>query len=107
VAIWLKGLTRAADVGPDGFCAYHTVAIENDLILSTSALPLQAAVLATVLWSWRHVRAIANRPRWRRCCGPPGPAWPIPSMWPMAWRRCFMVRPLWRHTPPGTEARSC
>jgi hypothetical protein len=57
----LRRLPQAADAGLGGFCAHHTVAIENDLILSTTPLPLQAVVLATALWSWRQVRAIAGR----------------------------------------------
>lgn len=61
VAGRLHCLPEAADAGPGGFCAHHTVAIENDLILSTSPVPLQAVVLATALWSWRHVHAMAGR----------------------------------------------
>jgi hypothetical protein len=61
VAGRLPCLPQAADAGPGGFCAHHTVAIENDLIVSTAAVPLQAVVLATALWSWRHVHAMAGR----------------------------------------------
>ena len=42
-----------------GFCAHHTVAIENDLIVATDRVTLQAITLAAALWSWRSVRAIA------------------------------------------------
>ena len=57
----LRRLPEATDAGLGGFCAHHTVAIENDLILSTTPLPLQTMLLATALWSWRQVRAIAGR----------------------------------------------
>jgi hypothetical protein len=61
VAGRLRRLPGAADAGPAGFCAHHTVAIENDLILATNRTILQAITLATALWSWRHVRGIASR----------------------------------------------
>jgi len=61
VAGRLPRLPVARDAGPGGFCAHHTVAIENDLIVGTDRLFLQALTLATALWSWRRVRAIAGR----------------------------------------------
>ena len=61
VAGRLPRLPVARDAGPDGFCAHHTVAIENDLIVATDRLFLQGITLATALWSWRRVRAIAGR----------------------------------------------
>jgi hypothetical protein len=61
VAGRLPRLPVARDAGPGGFCAHHTVAIENDLIVGTDRLYLQALTLATALWSWRRVRAIAGR----------------------------------------------
>ncbi|MEB3354986.1 MAG: hypothetical protein VKM34_12280 [Cyanobacteriota bacterium] len=61
VAGRLPLLPGAAEAGPAGFCAHHTMAIENDLILATDRPTLQAITLATALWSWRSVRAIARR----------------------------------------------
>ena len=61
VAGRLRRLPSAADAGPHGFCAHHTVAVENDLILCLDPELLQAITLATALWSWRHGRAIAQR----------------------------------------------
>jgi hypothetical protein len=61
VAGRLPRLPLARDAGPSGFCAHHTVAIENDLIVGTDRVLLQAITLATALWSWRRVRAIAGR----------------------------------------------
>lgn len=61
VAGRLPQLPTAADAGPAGFCAHHTVAIENDLILASDRPTLQAITLATALWSWRSVRGIAGR----------------------------------------------
>jgi len=61
VAGRLPRLPVARDAGPGGFCAHHTVAIENDLIVGTDRLFLQALTLATALWSWQRVRAIAGR----------------------------------------------
>ena len=61
VAGRLRRLPGAADAGPAGFCAHHTVAIENDLILAINRTTLQAITLATALWSWRRVRDIASR----------------------------------------------
>jgi hypothetical protein len=61
VAGRLQALPTAASAGPDGFCAHHTVAIENDLILATDPLRLQAITVATGLWSARTIRAIAIR----------------------------------------------
>lgn len=61
VAGRLPQLPAAADAGPAGFCAHHTVAIENDLILASDRPTLQAITLATALWSWRSVRGIAGR----------------------------------------------
>ncbi|MEB3320150.1 MAG: hypothetical protein VKI63_04335 [Cyanobium sp.] len=61
VAGRLLQLPSLAMAGATGFCAHHTVAIENDLIVATDRVTLQAITLATALWSWRNVRAIALR----------------------------------------------
>lgn len=61
VAGRLQALPTAASAGPGGFCAHHTVAIENDLILATNPRRLQAITVATALWSARTIRAIATR----------------------------------------------
>jgi hypothetical protein len=42
VAGRLPRLPVARDAGPDGFCAHHTVAVENDLIVATDRLLFQA-----------------------------------------------------------------
>lgn len=57
----LQSLPNVADAGSAGFCAHHTVAVENDLIITTSANIVQAITLATALWSWGTVRGIAQR----------------------------------------------
>jgi hypothetical protein len=61
VAGRLQALPTAESAGPSGFCAHHTVAIENDLILATNPVRLQAITMATGLWSARTIRAIATR----------------------------------------------
>jgi hypothetical protein len=57
----LQRLPSVADAGSAGFCAHHTVAVENDLIITTNANIVQAITLATALWSWGTVRGIAQR----------------------------------------------
>jgi len=61
VAGRLPMLPGANEAGPAGFCAHHTVAIENDLIFASDRRTLQAITLATALWSWRSVQGIGQR----------------------------------------------
>ena len=61
LAARLHSLPSAGEAGLHGFWAHHTVAVENDLIVATNRTILQAITLATALWSWRCVRAIAAR----------------------------------------------
>ena len=61
VAGRLKVLPTANDAGSNGICAHHTVAIENDLIITCDRIKLMAIVLGAHLRSLASISRIAQK----------------------------------------------